>query len=67
MAKIYAVGVGPGDPDLLIVADWPTVDADAADVAAEVEVAARGIEKHTHEGRPCRLQAQPALTDRKGR
>jgi valyl-tRNA synthetase len=25
---------------LLIVADWPTVDADAADVAAEVEVAA---------------------------
>jgi valyl-tRNA synthetase len=31
---------GAQDPSLLIVADWPTVDADAADVAAEVEVAA---------------------------
>ena len=29
-----------GDPDLLIVADWPAAAADAADAAAETEVAA---------------------------
>ncbi len=31
---------GAQDPSLLIVADWPTIDADAADAAAEMEVAA---------------------------